>query len=309
MRRIGNLYQKIYNIDNLILAEKNARKGKSKQIQVKNFNKDKLTNLHLILISEKYKTSDYKKKFINDGKKMRELSILPYYPDRILHHSLISIIKPILEKSFIHNTFSSIKHRGIHGALYSLNKNIKNYKFCLKIDIKKYYENVDHDILKSFLKCKIKDEKVLNLIYEIIDSYKIGIPIGNYSSQLFANFYLTKLDHWLQEKKKVKLFRYMDDICILDNDKEKLHILKREIEMYLNEDLKLTLSKYQVFPITQGIDFVGYVSYPTHIRLRKTIKLKMINKLKNIPTKETKASYWGWCKHCNSKNLTNKYFK
>jgi RNA-directed DNA polymerase len=138
------------------------------------------------------------------------------------------------------------------------------------------------------------------------------VPIGNYLSQYFANFYLTGFDHWLKETKKVKYyFRYCDDLVILSNNKEALHDLREEIEQYLMNNLRLTIkSNYQVFPVAiRGIDFVGYKHFHSHTLLRKSIKKRFVKMVTRRPSYHSMASYYGWIKHCNGANLYKKYFQ
>jgi hypothetical protein len=158
------------------------------------------------------------------------------------------------------------------------------------------------------LRRKIKDNDLLWLLDEIIDSTG-GLPIGNYLSQYLANFYLTYFDHWMKEEIRVKYyFRYADDMVILSGDKSSLHQLLSEIIEYLNTNLKLEVKQnYQVFPVaSRGIDFVGYVFYHTHTRLRKNIKQNFARMLRYRRNKQSIASYRGWAVHCNSKNLLKK---
>lgn len=316
MKRERNLYEKIISIDNLNIAELKARKGKTKQSGVIEFDKNRdinLLNLNKILLEENYSTSKYYIFNLYDGKE-RTIYSLPYYPDRIVHHAIMNILEPIFINTFTNNTYSCIKNRGIHKCLINLNislKDIKNTKCCLKLDIKKFYPNVNNKILKHLLKRKFKDKKLLKLLFEIIDSC-IGLPIGNYLSQFLANFYLTYFDHYIKEVLKVKYyFRYCDDIVILNSGKKELWEIKNKIENYLNINLELEIKdNYQVFPIDdRGIDFLGYVSFHTHILLRKSIKLRFIKMLKNNKNKKSIASYYGWLCWCNSRNLSNKYLK
>ncbi len=316
MKRYGNLYSKIYNINNLKLADKKARKGKIKQDGVKSHDinrDDNIINLHHLLVNKEYKTSEYKIFKIYEGKE-RTIFQLPYYPDRITHHAILNILEPIFVSCFTKDTYSCIKGRGIYGAYRS----VKNYlldkegsKYCLKVDIKKFYPSINHDILKSLLRTKFKDNDLLQLLDEIIESTD-GCPIGNYSSQFFANFYLNKFDHWLKENKQVKYYsRYCDDIIILAKDKQSLHILLKEIKDYLWNNLKLQLSNHQIFPVRKrGIDFVGYrfFSY-SYILLRKSTKKRFIKMIKYNKNNKSISSYNGWLKYCNSKNLQNKYLK
>lgn len=314
MKRVGNLYNDVISIDNLILAEKKARRGKTKQRGVRQFDRnagDNIINLHHILNNREYKTSDYTVFKLYDGKE-REIYRLPYYPDRIVHHAIMNKLEDTFVKCFTSDTYSCIKKRGIHKCLRSVTKALKDKKgtkYCLKLDISKFYPNVNHEILKALLRKKFKDNDLLNLLDEIIDSAE-GLPIGNYLSQYFANFYLTYFDHWLKEEKKVKYyFRYCDDIVILSDDKKQLHQLLNDIREYLDVNLKLTVkSNYQVFPVkSRGLDFVGYKSYHDYILLRKSIKLRFINMIKYNDNVKSRASYNGWLCHCNSKNLTKKY--
>lgn len=313
MRRIGNLYEKVCSIDNLILAESKARKGKSKQYGVQLFDKNTEENLlllHHILKNRTYKTSKYATFKVFEPKE-RLVFKLPYYPDRITHHAIMNILEPIFVGMFTNDSYSCIKGKGIHAAANAVKKALKdkeNTTYCLKLDITKFYPSIDHNILKQILRRKIKDKDLLWLLDEIIESAD-GVPIGNYVSQYLANLYLTYFDHWLKEDKRVKnYFRYADDIVVLHKDKKYLHSLLAEIRNYFIHNLKLSIkSNYQVFPVeSRGIDFVGYRFFHTHTLLRKGIKkgfARMVAKNKN---NKSIASYYGWAVHCDSKNLLRK---
>jgi retron-type reverse transcriptase len=223
----------------------------------------------------------------------------------------MNVLEPMFVSTFTADTYSCIKKRGIHAAFYSLKAALKdqqNTTYCLKLDVKKYYPSIDHQVLKDLLRRKIKDQDLLQLLDEIIDSAE-GLPIGNYLSQYLANFYLAYFDHWLKEVKKVKYyFRYSDDMVILAPDKESLQKLLSEITIYLRDKLKLQVKdNYQVFPVKdRGIDFVGYVFFHTHILLRKSIKQSFARMLAGHSNPQSTASYKGWTSHCNSKNLLKK---
>lgn len=217
-------------MENLVLAEKKARKGKHHQYGVRLFNQNAEGNLLILkdmLESKTYKTSQYTIFKIYEPKE-REIYRLPYYPDRITHHAVMNILEPIFVSVFTADTYSCIKGRGIHAAARKLRKALTNEeetRYCLKLDIKKFYPSIDHGILKSLLRRKFKDQDLLWLLDEIIDSTD-GVPIGNYLSQYFANFLLTPFDHWIKEVKKIKnYFRYLDDMVILGATKEELHRL------------------------------------------------------------------------------------
>lgn len=317
MKRYNNLYNKICDIDNLILADKKAKKGKSKKKDVIEFNKNydlNLLKLNEILINKTYKTSKYHMFNIFEPKQ-REIYKLPYYPDRIVHHAIMNILEDIFVKTFTSDTYNCIKKRGIYKAFYKLKHILKydkpNTQYCLKLDIKKFYPNINNEILKLLLRKKFKDNDLLKLLDEIIDSTN-GIPIGNYLSQFFSNFYLTYFDHWIKEELKIKYyFRYCDDIIILNNNKEELHIILNKIKNYLNDNLKLEIkSNYQIFKVEdRGINFLGYVFFHNYILLRKSIKLRFIKMIKINKNLKSIGSYNGWLCHANCINLKNKYIK
>lgn len=313
MKRHGNIYHKIISLENLILADKKARKGKKKQKDLIKFDKNKTENilsLHNELLNKTYTTSQYTR-FVIFEPKRREISKLPY-KDRIVHHAVIAHIGPILTKSFISQTYSCIKGRGIHKCLRDLRFALKKDrpKYCLKIDINKFYPSINCDILKILLRKKFKDRDLLWLLDDIIDSTN-GIPLGNYTSQWFGNFYLNEFDHWIKEIKKIKhYFRYCDDMVILSDDKEYLHKLKNEIEEFLYSNLKLKLSNYQVFLIeSRGIDFLGYRCFYDYTLLRDLIKKRFIKMLRTNPNKRSINSYMGWCKFANTNRLIDKLNK
>lgn len=312
MKRKSNLYQQICSIENLQLADSIARKGKLTQPGVIRHDKNRDNNirdLHESLLNKTYRTSDYTTFTIYEPKE-RIIFRLPYFPDRIVHHAVMNVLEPLFVSTFTADTYSCIKKRGIHAAARALKSALNNTagtQFCLKLDIKKFYPNVDHEVLKQLLRRKIKDQDLLWLLDGIIDSAD-GLPIGNYLSQYFANFYLTYFDHWIKQDLQVKYyFRYADDMVILSDNKPYLHRILSEIHSYLQEKLKLEVKdNYQVFPVdARGIDFVGYVFRHSHILLRKSIKKSFARMLSRNRNPQSIASYKGWAIHCNSKNLLN----
>lgn len=325
MKRYNNLFDKIVSLDNLYEADKRARRQKSHRPEVMLFDKNKdnlLLDLQRKLINGEYETSEYYVFKIYEPKE-REMFKLPYYPDRIVHHAIMNIMEPIWVSAFVKGTYSCIRKRGIHKALKDVKFALKdeiNTQYCLKLDIRKFYPSIDHDILKTIIRKKIKDKRLLSLLDEIIESAQ-GVPIGNYLSQFFANLYLTYLDHWIKEQKKVRYyFRYADDIVILGRDKQELRDLFYNIQDYLNNKLKLNFKdNWQIFKVdSRGIDFVGYRIFHTHTLLRKHIKknfckkINKLNKKQNLDKdtyKQKICSYIGWIKYCNGRNLLNKMSK
>lgn len=312
MKRIGSVYSEICSIENIRLADNKARKGKLKQPGIRKFDKNRDSNLAQIrdsLVNKTYEIAQYKLFKIFEPKE-RSISMLPY-PDRIVQHAILNQLESVFVAMFTADSYSCIKGRGVHAAGEAVKRalvNVTGTTFCLKLDIRKFYPSLDHDVLKRLLRRKIKDKDLLELLDGIIDSAP-GVPIGNYLSQYLANFYLTGFDHWLKEVKGVKYyFRYADDMVVLSDNKEFLHQLLFDIKTYLSENLKLDVkSNYQVFPVSaRGIDFVGYVYYHTHTRVRKSIKQRYARMMKRRRNPISMASYHGWLKHGDCKNLQKK---
>ena len=197
---------------------------------------------------------------------------------------------------------------------------VRKYSYCLKCDVSKFYPNVNHSVLKEIIRRKIKDQKLLNLLDEIIDSAEgdTNVPIGNYLSQWFGNLYLNELDMLLKHKYHVKHYlRYCDDFLIFSDDKQYLNVMAEIIKEFLENTLKLKLSKCNLFPVTQGVDFLGYRHFPQgYILVRKSTAKRMKKRLKGVlwefkHRKITKdqliaklASTEGWLKHATAHNLS-----
>jgi RNA-directed DNA polymerase len=332
MKRIGNLYDKIISIENLKLADERARKGKRNSYGVRLHDRKREENiyqLHELLKSRSFTTSEYHVFKINEPKE-REIYRLPYYPDRIVHHAIMNILEPIWVSIFTADTYSCIKGRGINGAMNKVKNVIKedpdNTRYCLKIDVRKYYPSIDHKILQDIVARKIKCKDTLGIISSIIVSAE-GVPIGNYLSQYFANLYLAYLDHYVKEVMCVRYYyRYADDMIFFGATKKELHQVLADVRKYLHEELKLLIkSNYQIFPISdhhrakngRGLDFVGFVFYRRETRIRKSIKMNFVRKAakvnrKSISTKDYTmrlAPWIGWAKYSNSKKLIYKIIK
>lgn len=323
-------------------AHKKAQKGKKhyKEIKaMKGYEQYYLKELQNQLINKTYKTSEYKIERINDDGKERVIYKLPYFPDRIAQWAILLVIEPLLKNTLILDTYSAIPGRGIHFGLERLQKSLRNKedtKYCLKMDVRKFYPSINHSILKQIYRKIFKDPNLLWLVDEIIDSVEgdvgipegyinqfegsSGIPIGNYLSQWSGNIYLAYFDHWMKEVMKCKhYFRYMDDIVILHKNKDWLHKLKRKVDNYLNTRLKLTIKNdWQVFPTrVRGVDYLGYRSFDDYTLLRKSTAKKFKRKMRKLWKKKSLNfhdyasinSYLGWLKWCNSYNLKQKYIK
>ena len=318
MHREDNLMPQIASMKNLELASKKARKGKKCRSAIRRFDKhheENLLDLQNWFRTGTYKTSQYTTFTINDPKE-RTIMRLPFFPDRIAHHALMNVLEPIFVKRLIPQTFACIKGRGIHAGVKAIQKalfNKKGTKYCLKLDVRHYYPSVNHEILKAKVAKIIKDPRVLVIINEIIDSAD-GLPIGNYLSQYLANVYLNDFDHWVKEVLHVKYyFRYVDDMVFLSDSKEELWAIFKKVQEYLGVELKLEVKKnYQVFPVdARGIDFLGYVFYHSHTKIRKRLKKNIQRKIATFVAQGLSAkeihrklgSYQGWFNYAKCKHL------
>jgi retron-type reverse transcriptase len=325
--KVNNIYDTIVSMDNLYLADANAQRGKSmlKCVVAHNQNKEKeLADLHDILCLGKFKNSQYTTFEIFEPKK-RTIARLPFYPDRIVHHAVVNKMEKTWNEMLIKHTFCCIKGRGIKGCVDYVKSIVNNReltRYCLKIDIHHYYQSINHDILKRKLRKNISDDRLLQLLDEVIDSYTDGVPIGNYLSQFFANIYLCDFDKWVTKTMNCRRYaRYADDMVFFASDKETLRILLMRIKEYLNT-LKLTLKgNEQIFPVAdnkydkhgRGVDFCGVVFYHCQTCMRKTIKKKFARKAKQMSNgtdenqyKRALSSWYGWARMCNSKHLLQK---
>jgi len=312
MKRLGNLYEQICSLKNLQEADARAQRGKGNRYGVTLHNSNREANLLVLqdqLTTGTLRTSPYEIFTVHEPKE-RTVYRLPYYPDRIVHHAIMNVLEPIFVANFTRDTYSCLKTRGIHGCLKRIRRDLRDVagtRFCLKLDIEKFYPSIDHDVLKGLLRRKFKDPQLLTLLDEIIDSAP-GLPIGNYLSQYLSNFFLSYFDHWLKEKKGVRYYyRYADDLVLLHADSDFLRWLLEDIRVYL-ERLKLRVKdNYQVFPVeARGIDFIGYVCYHTHVRIRKSIKQSFARKLARNPDHASIASYMGWLSHADARHLERK---
>lgn len=336
-------------MENLRKAHKNAKKGKGwyKEVKMIDENPDYyLKQIQEMLINHTYHTSEYEVFTKKEGKKERTIYKLPYYPDRICQWAILQVIEPCIINNLTDDTYSAIPKRGIHKALFKLQRamwnDTENCKYCLKLDARHYYQSVNHELLKQKYARMFNDADLLWLLNEIIDSIKTaeiedltaiylleedidpntGIPIGNYLSQYSGNYYFSSFDHWIKEQKHVKYyFRYMDDIVIFARTKEELHELRKEIEIYFRNELRLNIKgNWQIFPsYIRGVDFLGYRTFLNYSLLRKSTCEDMKRKLTAIRRKVEKGnmmnysewccinSYMGWLKHCDSFRLQQKY--
>jgi len=289
-----NLYPRIYDFQNLHTAYMNARKGKRYKPDVLEFSarlEENLIQLQNELVWHTYQTGRYNSFYIHEPKK-RLIMALPFR-DRVIHHAICNIIEPIWEERFISDSYACRPGKGTHAGADCLTRFLRRCKqnwgrvYCLTADITKFFPSIDHGILKELLRKRIACPETLQLCGDIIDSTGAGtgVPIGNLTSQLFANVYLHELDELIKYTLQEKFYvRYMDDFIILSPDKKHLHYLWREIENYLQHSLRLSLNiKTQVFPVeSRGIDFLGYRTWATHRRLRASNAKRAKRKIRTL---------------------------
>ena len=292
MKTYNNLYQPICSFENIYKAYLKARRGKRYNVDALNFfqfREENLINIRNKLLTKTYVTGEYKYFTVCEPKE-RQIAALPF-EDRIVQHALCNITQ-------------------------KFDKQV----YCLKCDIQKYFASIDHKILKKEIRRKIRCKDTLSLIDNIIDStvFEVGIPIGNLTSQLFANIYLNKLDHYIKDVLQVKHYiRYMDDFIILSNDKEYLKMLLSKIKTFLDAELKLKLNRRtQIFLVGQrSVDYLGYKIWPEYRLLRKSNvkrtkrkfkkfqKLYKYNKISLETINNSMMSWFGHTKWADSYNL------
>jgi RNA-directed DNA polymerase len=296
MKTHKNLYEKIYSIENLESAFKKSRKGKTKKSYIIEFEKNlrnNLTKLMIELVSETYKPRPLIT-FIIREPKTRKISKSDFR-DRVIHHAICNIIEPLFDKTFIYDSYANRKGKGTLKAIERFDefkrKASKNFTipcYALKMDIEHYFDNVDHETLIKILSKKIIDEKTINLIKIILQNHKThqagkGMPLGNLTSQFFANAYLNELDKFVKHKLNAHHYiRYVDDFVILHESIDKLERYREQIDDFLKVNLQINLhsQKSRIIKTNHGIPFLGLRIFDRHKLLKKTNIRKFRNKLR-----------------------------
>ncbi|MFA5086666.1 MAG: reverse transcriptase/maturase family protein [Candidatus Paceibacterota bacterium] len=287
MKSFNNLFDRISSFENIHLAYLKARKSKRYKKDVLRFSFNLEENLFRIkknLADGSYRHGGYKEFIVRDSKK-RTIKA-PDFRDRVVHHALCNIIEPIFDRTFTFDSYACRKGKGTHRAVKRLKSFLKKGAglYCYKCDIFKYFDSIDHGILISLIEKKIGDKMALRLIKEILGSSFSGdgkgIPIGNLTSQLFANIYLGELGHFAKNLMREKMcLRYMDDFLFIGR-KHRLKAIARKTISFLSKRLKLKVNpkKNSIFPIDKGIDFLGYVIFDSYILLRKDTVKRFLKK-------------------------------
>lgn len=297
MKRAGNLYNKIADPDNLRLAFVKAAKGKAAKKDVQDFRKDLGKNLNLLrnqLLATDVELGNYNYFTIYDPKE--RVICAAAFPERVLHHAIMNICHPYFEKYQIYDSYATRIDKGTYAAIERACNFNKNNYWYLKLDIRKYFDNIDHGILLNLLSNRFKDKHLISLFKKIIDSYETyagkGIPIGNLTSQYFANLYLATADHYAKEKLKIKNYvRYMDDIVLWSTNKEELKQNGNLFREFIAENLNLNFKQYQLNKITNGLPFLGYRIFKSKIKLSTRSKTRYKKKIFEYSYK-LKAGIW-----------------
>ena len=325
-------YNQLITIENLFQAYYEFRQGKKKRLDLQVFERNLEDNLFVLLQSLKnksYRHGAYQEFYVNDPKR-RHIHKAPV-SDRVLHHLLYKYLYSLFDIQFIYDSYSCRINKGTHKGvkrLYQFTRKVsKNYTgdcYVLKCDIKKFFASVDHEILLSLLRSKIQDEDILSLLTEVINSFSselgngIGIPLGNLTSQVFANIYMNKLDQFMKQNLKIKYYlRYADDFAIVSEEKDFLEDLIPKIENFLRIELNLKFHEKKVIlrNLKHGVDFLGYVVLPNIILPRTKTKRRMFrkieekiqecnkNEISEHSLNQTIQSYLGYLSHCEAFEL------
>jgi len=307
MKRYGNLWEQVITFENLLLAYKKAKKGKRTRNEVALFSlhlETELLQLQNELTKKTYQPSSYRQFTIYD-RKPRQISAAAFC-DRVVHHAIMNVVESLLDKSFIYDNYACRIDKGVHAAVNRYQAWAKCYTYVLKLDISRYFPSIDHLILREQLQNKLKDTSVLWLFDQILQyapntsckevvffkhddlltqqQRRRGLPIGNLTSQFFANLYLNEFDYFVKEKLKVKAYlRYVDDMVLLSNSKQQLHEWHQDIIDKLDEvRLKIHPRKANVFMAKKGVDILGYHVYPDYCLLRNDNGHRFARKLRKF---------------------------
>lgn len=331
-KTIRNSFYRNLTYEKLMEAHKKSRKGKGYRKEVVLFNLKQ--EEYIMWLYEKLKNGTYKHggytQFYVTEPKLRKIEKSKYI-DRIVHRWLVdNFLEPAFVPQFVNTSFACLKNKGMHKACFYVQNSMKHCKriwneyYILKMDVAKYFDNINKEILLNIIKRKIKDEKIIWLIKEILYAQprEKGLEIGNYTSQMFANIYLNEIDQYIKHSLKIKYYcRYLDDSIVIVQTKEEAKKALEEIRKFLKENLELELNKKtQIFKNKQGVNFCGYKINEYRLKIRDKGKRKLKNKVKKlkkeiqkgkISSKEAKkylAGHMGYIKIANVKNLTDSLF-
>ena len=329
MKSYNHLYEKFLSEENIDEAIKNVCRHKTTRTKFKDLHDNPEKYKPWIRKSAaNFKNGEHTPLEIYDGiQRKKRTIIVPSFREQIVHHMAVNVLKPIFMRPMYEHSYGSIPGRGAHLAKKRIKKVIskggRDIKYVLKMDVRKYFDSIPHDIIKAKLARLIRDEKFLAILYEIIDVTDKGIPLGFYTSQWFANWYLTNLDHYIKEVLRVKhYFRYMDDMVIFGSNKKRLHQVRRDIEAELAKLGLEMKGDWQIFRFENNgryrfLDFMGFRFYRNRITLRRSIFYKACRKARKISQKDKATlfdarqmlSYLGWLDATDTYGAYMQYIK
>jgi retron-type reverse transcriptase len=297
MKRAGNLIEEIQDINNLYWAYYKARRGKAGNSDAMHYAKNLHENIHALreqIISGNVSVGNYHYFTIRDPKV--RLICAAAFEERVLHHALMNVCHKYFERHMIYDTYATRIDKGIYAALDKAQAAMLKYDYAGKLDFKKYFNTISHDILKEKLRRMYKDKRLLSIFDKIIDSYETsenrGIPIGNLTSQYFANFYLSEMDHYAKEVLRIPVYiRYMDDILVFAHDKSALKNHLSNLRKMASEKLSLTFKPFIIIQYCQGVSFLGYKLYRHKCMLNSSSRKRFAAKI-NLYDKRLQENLW-----------------
>jgi len=331
MKRYGYLFDRVCTFDALRDSAMLAAKGKKSKPRVAQFIMDlenEVIALERELLDKTYRPLPFHTFMIHDPKE--RMICAADFRDRVVHHALCGVLEPIFERTLIPDSFACRKNKGTHRAIARAQRFCRKYPYFLKLDVHKYFDSIDHDILKTLIRRKVKDADLLWLIDCFIEhpvpwtAPGKGIPIGNLTSQHFANFYLSGLDHFIKESLHIKGYlRYMDDMVLFSRNKAVLWEAEKRICMYLDEKLSLKLKSDAILlaQVMQGLPFLGFRTFPGVIRVSRKgwrrFRRKVIMRDSMLAQGEINSDQWirsvaslvGCLKKAQTRNLRASFFK
>lgn len=287
MKTYKNLWEKFIALDNFEAAAQRAIKGKSKQVQVIKFKENWDQNVLEVrnMVDEgRFEPAPYRSHWINYPKR-RLVFMLPFMPDRVVHHAVMNILRPILTKLFIEDSYACIEGRGQIKASLKCSEIVRKYDWILQLDIRKFFPSIEQQLLSNILHKYIRDDRFMEVVDKIIFSYEggKGVPIGNYPSQWFGNYFITVIDNFIKHTLKCRdTTRYCDDMIIGCSSKQEAHARKNAIEQLLWNKCHLQLSFAEVYKSKQGVDFCGYRHFGKYNLLRKSTAKHQIRAVEYI---------------------------
>lgn len=297
MRRVGFLIEQIADMDNLRLAFFKAQRAKGGKKEVEDYRKELDTNLLQLraeLLEGMVNVGNYHLFKIYDPKERTVCAAA--FRERVLHHALMNVCAPVFERHFIETTYANRTNKGTYKALDSAFKAVNKYAYVAKLDVRKYFDHIDHAILTVLLGRLFKDRRLLNVLQQIILSYNVGhgkgVPIGNLTSQYFANYYLSYIDHYAKEKLHLPIYvRYMDDILVFDNECERLNEKVAALQQVAETRLLLTFKPPVIQKTEIPVSFLGYRLSKHKIGLTQRSKRRFKKKYKSIIMAKGKDNY------------------